>query len=394
MPDALPEILKKVATGNKQVINLLTAIVVDKHIQTNASFLAIQCLSNIAQGDQIVVKVLLNKLEMARNIEKDILELDNNNEYSRQIEDINSIVGNICDCLSNIANETNKEEVMEKLISILYSTSDKMSRLDIAGCIEKISPNNQIIANEIVNIVECIGYTIRSHIHINIFKDNQKLVDMLFENVLSSEYEHDRIGFAKLLTSITNRTELIEVFSQIILSSKSENEKYQFAELLATIDSDNVIAINQLVIAIQKDKEEDYYNSKFLLHGTKSKATMRRVVLSLSKFINNHLYINEFDNDKQVMPTNITNCYTALQHCAENMSYADFYEAWHSQTASTHPEIADTIPSNYANKIQALERQLLIDCIAIQKELDRNTDHPEIRCLVVDICQLERLFWV
>jgi hypothetical protein len=27
---------------------------------------------------------------------------------------------------------------------------------------------------------------------------------------------------------------------------------------------------------------------------------------------------------------------------------------------------------------------------AIQEALDRNTDHPEIRCLVVDICHLEQ----
>ncbi len=32
----------------------------------------------------------------------------------------------------------------------------------------------------------------------------------------------------------------------------------------------------------------------------------------------------------------------------------------------------------------------LINCEEIQKELDRNTEHPEIRCLVVDIRQLEQ----
>ncbi len=75
--------------------------------------------------------------------------------------------------------------------------------------------------------------------------------------------------------------------------------------------------------------------------------------------------------------------------CAQNMSYPEFYEAWNYQPTSTHPEIADTIPSNNTNKIQTLESQL-IDFDAIQKELDRNTDHPEIRCLVIDIRNLEQ----
>ncbi len=78
-----------------------------------------------------------------------------------------------------------------------------------------------------------------------------------------------------------------------------------------------------------------------------------------------------------------------IQFFAESTSYSDFYKAWHSPNISIHPEIADTIPSNNTNKIQALESQL-IDCEAIQKELDSNTDHPEIRCLVVDIRQLEQ----
>ncbi len=75
--------------------------------------------------------------------------------------------------------------------------------------------------------------------------------------------------------------------------------------------------------------------------------------------------------------------------CAQNMSYPDFYKAWHSQPTSIHPEIVDITPSNNTHSIQTLESQL-IDCDAIQKELDRTAAHPEIRCLVVDVRQLEQ----
>jgi len=79
-----------------------------------------------------------------------------------------------------------------------------------------------------------------------------------------------------------------------------------------------------------------------------------------------------------------------LWHCVQNMSYPDFYEAWHSQPIFIHPEIADTNPSNNTKAIQSLESQN-IDFNAIQKELDRTNDRPEeLRCIVVDIRQLEQ----
>ncbi|WP_434686977.1 NACHT domain-containing protein [Pseudanabaena minima] len=393
--DGISEILKKFAVGNKQAIDLLVEIVLNNHIQTNASFLAVECLSNISEGDERVVNILFDKLQIAIDIEKDLLKLDDINEYLRQIEDVEASVSNICNCLSNIVNKRNSEEVIDKLISILNLFDDDEIRLDITQSIERISPNNPRIANDISNIIGNIKYQAPfMEYTIQIFRSNQKLVkqleEILYANFLKSKNYDEKASFAKLLSSISNDSKLIEAFSQIILNSKNEKEKNVFAEILAKIDLDNSIAINQLIIAIQRDTEEDsFVNSKFLLHGIKSKKTMRKVVLSLSKFINNYSHNNNFDNDKQVIPTNTINCYKVLHHCAENMSYPDFYEAWHSQPTSTHPEIADTIPSNNTNKIQTLESQL-IDCEAIQKGLDRNTDHPEIRCLVVDIRQLEQ----
>jgi len=78
-----------------------------------------------------------------------------------------------------------------------------------------------------------------------------------------------------------------------------------------------------------------------------------------------------------------------LWTCSNSIKYIDFYSAWHSQPISTHPEVTNSILLNNTNKIQTLESQL-IDCDTIQEELDRTADHPEIRCLVVDIRHLEQ----
>jgi energy-coupling factor transporter ATP-binding protein EcfA2 len=73
--------------------------------------------------------------------------------------------------------------------------------------------------------------------------------------------------------------------------------------------------------------------------------------------------------------------YHFLWRCSELMNYRDFYESW-------HPESFTQMPTNKQD-FSYLESQLL-DCDAIQEKLDLNTDHPEIRCLVVDIHQLEQ----
>ncbi|TYQ26439.1 NACHT domain-containing protein [Pseudanabaena sp. UWO311] len=69
--------------------------------------------------------------------------------------------------------------------------------------------------------------------------------------------------------------------------------------------------------------------------------------------------------------------YHFLWRCSELMNYKDFYDSW-------HPKLFKAILD-----LGCLESQL-IDRDAVQEELDRNTVHPEIRCLVVDIRHLEQ----
>ncbi|MEP0780257.1 hypothetical protein NDI39_21875 [Microcoleus sp. ZQ-A2] len=50
-------------------------------------------------------------------------------------------------------------------------------------------------------------------------------------------------------------------------------------------------------------------------------------------------------------------CYAVLWYCAQNMSYLDFYEAWHSQPTISHPEAPDNIPVGNFSTTKALENQ-------------------------------------
>lgn len=147
---------------------------------------------------------------------------------------------------------------------------------------------------------------------------------------------------------------------------------YIASDILGTIDPNNNLATTALTQILLKGKphyfHEELYCTVLILEKILEKRSLdlwKPIVVSLRDGISNEAYANDIDKYE--------NCHRVLSYCSANMSYSDFYNAWHSTV----------------NTIQCLESQL-IDCDAIQKELDRNTDHPEICCLVIDIHQIEQ----
>ena len=51
-------------------------------------------------------------------------------------------------------------------------------------------------------------------------------------------------------------------------------------------------------------------------------------------------------------------CYEIVWYCAQNMSYPDFYQAWHCEPSTSHPEV-DNIPVGNSPEAQILEAQNL-----------------------------------
>ena len=48
-------------------------------------------------------------------------------------------------------------------------------------------------------------------------------------------------------------------------------------------------------------------------------------------------------------------CGELLWHCSQNMTYPNFYRAWHSQPASNYPEAPDNIPIGNSPAVQSLK---------------------------------------
>jgi len=64
----------------------------------------------------------------------------------------------------------------------------------------------------------------------------------------------------------------------------------------------------------------------------------KKVVVTLQNFLSNEVYQNNFDRFYE--------CYKAIWNCAQNLSYPDFYQAWHNPPTTPHPEIIDQTPHN------------------------------------------------
>ena len=354
--------LKEIASDNPIAIDLLMQIILITEIDSPSSNLAINCLKNIASINIRVIIIFIKILEIITGF--------NIIEVNRSITSL-EIIDKICFYFSNIIEHGFYDiDVLQRLTNILTfilgNEAYKEHHLSVINCLGAISPSNSIVKDKMIDIIKNVGY--------------QHSMEGI--NIGSIFYKE-----LKLITELQSQ----------ILKAQSEDAKNGFARLLAQIDSDNYFAIHQLTYSLKNsqydmsqfflgnDNEEIegfYGNYISLINTLSNHENMKFVVSNLNNPINSFLNRENKFNE-------LTNCFEVLWHCSLSLSYPDFYEAWHSQPTSTHPEIADTIPSNNTNKIQIFESQL-IDCEAIQKELDRTTDHPEIRCLVVDIRQLEQ----
>jgi len=63
--------------------------------------------------------------------------------------------------------------------------------------------------------------------------------------------------------------------------------------------------------------------------------------------------------NNQLPPERMNLCFKAIWHCAENMTYPEFYKAWHSKPEIIYPEILEISPLGNTAIAQTLNQQIL-----------------------------------
>ncbi|PSB14083.1 hypothetical protein C7B69_19420, partial [filamentous cyanobacterium Phorm 46] len=98
---------------------------------------------------------------------------------------------------------------------------------------------------------------------------------------------------------------------------------------------------------------------------------MTGVVTALKNCLSDETYENDFDR--------YNNSYQLIWHCAQNLPYPTFYDAWHHPPTTPHPEVPDwqTFPQDIAREINnqaELSNQIQLLCIDSKNFI--NPDNP------------------
>ncbi|WP_333341508.1 NACHT C-terminal alpha/beta 1 domain-containing protein [Microcoleus sp. BROC3] len=139
--------------------------------------------------------------------------------------------------------------------------------------------------------------------------------------------------------------EVMEMASQLI--SILQNTKYGVEnKIWLRHDTDMLMDIL---------KNDDYYDSfpeNAVINTTKydRKVLDTWVIKGLKYCLSEKVYNEDFIRFKY--------CYEIVWYCAQNMSYPDFYQAWHCEPSTSHPEV-DNIPVGNSPEAQILEAQNL-----------------------------------
>lgn len=169
------------------------------------------------------------------------------------------------------------------------------------------------------------------------------LTDFIYEKRL--DFIHDLV--AKALGKIGyQQVEAIEALNFLIESSEDIETKIQAAASLGRIDFDNSPSINTLFQIL--------HNSPNLLILEEAFESLKIVLLPnmfLTTIKNLKVYVTSEEKEKNYL--NYSGCYEIVWHCAQHISYPEFYHAWHEP--DTTKEQLETSYNNLTEILKQLQ---------------------------------------
>lgn len=386
------ESLGKIDKGNRVAIEYLVNII--KSSTSEYSQLpAVESLGKIGKDNQVAIKALealictsqneFTRWRGAENLEK----IDKGN--SRAIEALVKLVLHTCqdeytlfpaaESLGKF--EKYKTEVIEALEALIDTSKSEDTRKHGAESLGKIDKDNRVAITTLVELIrnfknESIQRQAAESLG-KIGKDNQVVIKALEALIPTFKNEYTRLRAAESLGKI-DKNNSVAILSLVELSHNSHPEyiHMQAAECLGEIDKDKSVAITTLVDLIRNSQDKytrrraAYSLGEFLTESQETEE-IKKVVTTLKYYLLDETYNNDSDR--------FEDCYKVLWHCAQNLPYPTFYEAWHypPTTPNTITLNWQTFPQDIAraiNKDSNLSHHLKPISIDINKFLD--PDNP------------------
>jgi HEAT repeat protein/transcriptional regulator with XRE-family HTH domain len=306
--------LARIDPGNKTATTFLVKWIETECIDEYDLWVAADSLGRIDPGNETAIATLVQLVNVAKD------------KYLRHLG-----------ALLNLSEETSLISLSELkiLIKHCHLLAESLGEINsdnetaITTLEELLNPLNPNLDKDILNarcyVAESLG---------KIDPGNKTVIAILVELIQKTEDEETRSEAVRILGEIgTGNEKAIAALIELIQNGGDEDELVATAESLGKIDPGNKIAIATLVKLILNGRDEDEIAANSLnsiLQGDQ----FPKVVTALKHYMTDLVYENNFSF--------YSACHDVLWRCAQNMTYPDFYQAWHHPPLAFHPEIAET----------------------------------------------------
>ncbi len=269
---------------------------------------------------------------------------------------------------------TGNPEAIAALSGILSVTNDEDIRWRVAYSLGKIDPDNPKAIAALIGILSATTNedTRRTSAYSlgQIAMGNPEAIAALIR-IFSATTDKDThlIAAYSLGKIATGNLEAIASLISILSTTNDEETRLRVADSLMEIDPGNPETIAALIGILSATNDEytrrrvaDYLGKIAtgnpetsaaligILSATNDEYTRRRVTRNLNKIVQTDqmpsvvLAFQQFQCD-QTYETNFDlykNSFKIIWNCAQNLPYPTFYQAWHHQLTTPHPEVPET----------------------------------------------------
>ncbi|MBD3560312.1 HEAT repeat domain-containing protein, partial [Planktothrix sp. FACHB-1355] len=411
------DVLARIGKSNQIIINSLEQVIQNHHCEQSRTIAAL-CLAKINPGSRTALEVLVQIIQNYEDKELYweaayiLAEVDPNNQtailslielvktfpaedsaftrnqHGANNERLNKITNGVllmspCDYLCPSVSfflmlfdwQKLKDypAAINALVKLLETTPSEYLRMQAAERLGEIDRDNQ---TAIITLVELIQATNNENIRCKaasilgkIGKGNQTAIAALMQMLENPEYDLTRLSTAYNLGLVDpGNSTAINFLVNLIQTTDDIDTFIKGVSSLVKIDPCNETAISFLLEVVNITKDEGTLLDTFnCLWKIKSQKYFPKVVTALKGYLKPE-YL------KNPAPL-FEDAYYVIWHCAQNMSYPDFYRAWHNLPPCTHPEAPDNIPVGNSSTTQRLNftqlPSILRSAIAEDEELNQ-----------------------
>jgi HEAT repeat protein len=334
------ECIGKIGEGNRKAVDALVEVT-RKYQDGFVRWLAAKSLWKIDKGSEIAITAFI---DLIRNSQDKITQ----REAAKSLGEIGK--GN--------------PKAVTTLAELIENSQNEFTRSQVAYCLGQVNNGNPTAINAREGLIRKSEYEeIRriAAVHLGqVDNGNPTAIDALEGLIRKSEYEEiRRIAAVHLGQADKGKSKAIPALEDLSLNSKNDYIRNKAAHNLEQIDKGNPTAIAALIDLIQNPQHEETVGLPILSleiigagnstaitalvelirnpqHGSIrrhaidclkricAEVQMAEVVTLLKDYLSYQTYENDFQR--------FSDCYEVIWHCAQNIPYPSFYQAWHQPT--------------------------------------------------------------